>query len=113
MDLISITRKTGLEFSVGVRGNEVLTDRSEKDERQPVIPALDPGPHRGTGHPTDNRHQGLKEAEVPGQAERLSLRSSTKSDTDPDRDGKRVHCQAESNTEENDVAQDPFRRVGE
>jgi putative redox protein len=31
MDLITISRKSGLEFSVGVRGNDVLTDRSEKD----------------------------------------------------------------------------------
>jgi uncharacterized OsmC-like protein len=31
MDLITITRKEGLEFNIGVRGHDVLSDRSVKD----------------------------------------------------------------------------------
>ena len=31
MDLITVTRKSGLEFNIGVRGHEVGCDMSEKD----------------------------------------------------------------------------------
>ena len=31
MDLITVTRKSGLEFGIGVRGHEVTTDMSDKD----------------------------------------------------------------------------------
>jgi putative redox protein len=34
MDLITVTRKAGLEFAVGVRGHEITTDFSKKDGGQ-------------------------------------------------------------------------------